>query len=114
MEIRLRPGGCAEKLAAVFSFGLSVLVLRSYRRQLPARLTDDSMLLRDGREIPWNRFTRIQATDVYYRRVFIGTRYQLWYQGGKNEFATNKIEDSQAVVAFVIAHLPPGVVNPPK
>jgi hypothetical protein len=34
------------------------------------------------------------------------------YQGGKLEFASNKIEDSKTVVDYVLNHLPADVVNP--
>ena len=112
MDVELTPGGCTETMAGVLSFGLVTMYLRSYRKQLPATLTEDRMVLRNGVQIPWKQFTRLKVTDVYYRRSLVGSRYELWHSGGKMEFGTNKIMNSDAVVQFVLRHLPPQVVKP--
>ena len=41
-------------------------------KQLPATLTEDRMVLRNGVQIPWRQFTRLKVTDVYYRRSLVG------------------------------------------
>jgi hypothetical protein len=111
MEVQFRPLGCLDYLGCVLSLGFLPLFLWFYRRQLPARLTEEAMVLRSGKEIPWSQFTRAKATKFYYGNAFIGTRYELWHPTGKVEIGTDKVQNAQAVEQFVLSHLPRSAVD---
>jgi hypothetical protein len=111
MEIRFRNLRCLDYIAGVLSLGCLPLFFWFYRRQLPARLTEEGMVLRSGRQIPWSAFTKLKATEVHYGDALVGTRYELWHSSGKVEIGTDKIQNAQAIVDYVMAHLPPPVVG---
>jgi len=106
MNVQLKPPGCVERLGAVLSFGLLPLVRRSVMRQYPATLTDDTMILRNGTRIAWSAFTRFRHTDAYVQGVYVNTTYELWHAAGRLHFSTRQIVDADAVVRFVLGHLP--------
>ncbi len=108
LSVHLRPSGCVDMAVAVGSFGMVPVYLYFYRRKMPGRLTEEAMILRDGTVVPWGRFKRTKRTDIYYgpREVFTGSRYQLWYEGGKVQFGTPMLANADPVVAFIFSHLP--------
>lgn len=114
MDVELKPRGCVDSLGTVLSLGLLPILQRSKERQLPLRLDEETMTLRDGRQIRWSDFTRLRATDLYYNRRPIGTLYELWHPGGRIYFDTHRLLNADAVVQFVLSHLPPEVVKPKK
>jgi hypothetical protein len=111
MEVRFRPLRCLDCLASVLSLGFLPLFFWFYRRQMPAKLTEEGMILGSGRAIPWGDFTRVKITDHYFRDAFVGTRYLLWHRHGRVEIGTDKVQNSQAVMQHIMNHLPPTVVG---
>lgn len=107
MEVRLKPPGCLHLIATVLSFGLASVIVRSQLRQYPASLSAEGMILRNGMRIPWSAFTRYRATEHYVQGMYLNTDYVLWHGGGRIAFAARQIEDPDAVVRFILAHLPP-------
>ena len=107
MEVQLRPPGCLHRLGTALSFGLLPVLLRSQQTQYPASLSEDSMILRSGVRIPWSAFKRYRATELYVRGIHMNTQYELWHSSGRVYFAARQIEDPDAVVRFILAHLPP-------
>jgi hypothetical protein len=114
MEVRHKKGGCAEQMGCVFSLGLLPLMLAQQRKQMPISLTEAEMVLKNGTRIPWGNFTRMTATDVYLNRAFVRTQYALNHTNGKVMFGSDKIENSQEVIQFMLNHLPRNIVNPAK
>jgi hypothetical protein len=98
--------GCGWMMAAVFSLGITPLMLRRLDRQLPAQLTDDEMVLRNGRRIPWSQFTDAKGTQVYFEESYIGTRWILRHTGGRVEIPTDKIHDPEEVMKFILSRIP--------
>jgi hypothetical protein len=109
VEIRFRQLSCVDYVASGLSCGCLPALLLFYWWRLPARLTEEGVVLRSGRLVPWGNFRRAQATDFYYHGVFRGTRYQLWHTAGRVEIDTDRIRDPEAVVRFLRDHLPPTV-----
>lgn len=114
MEVKHKKGGCTEQLGCVFSLGLLPLMLAMQRNQMPVTFSDTEMILKNGTRIPWANFTRMTATDVYLNRSFVRTQYVLNHANGKVAFGSDKIENAQEVVQFMLGHLPRNVVNPAK
>jgi hypothetical protein len=111
MEVRLKPLGCVGQLGAVLSLGLLPIVQRRQFRQFPGQLTDDAMVLRNGARIPWNSLTGFKATDLYVQGIQMNTQYELWHKGGRVHFTARQIQDIEAVVTFILRHLPPGAAE---
>src|SRR5690606_25532202 len=103
--------GCVWVAGAVFSLGLLSLLNRRADRQAPVRLTEDEMVLRNGRRIPWSTFNRVTATDVYLgsglSKRYVRTVYALKYPEGTIRLATDYLRDADRVVDFVLSHVPP-------
>lgn len=112
MEIEpVHNRGCLWLFTAVASLGLAPLIAGRYYRQMPQRLSDDGMTLRNGRQIPWSAFTRVAATDIYLgsglNKRYMKTRYVLTYAGGKVDLQTDTIRDADRVMAYVLERVPP-------
>ncbi len=114
MDVQLAPPGCLHRMATVLSLGLLPVLLRSQHRQYPATLSDDAVILRNGAKIPWIAFTRFKATDVHVQGMHMNTLYEMWYPGGRVHFAARQIQDADAVVTFILAHLPQGAREAPR
>lgn len=103
--------GCVWVAGAVLSLGLLPLLNRRADRQAPVRLTEDEMVLRNGRRIPWSTFNRVTATDVYLgsglSKRYVRTVYALKYPEGTIRLATDSLRDADRVVDFVLSHVPP-------
>jgi hypothetical protein len=113
--ITVRPverKGCLWTAGGVLSLGLMPLLLRAHERQLPATLTDEEMVLRNGKRIPWSQFTGATGTKVYLEKTYVGTRWILKHPGGKVVIQTNQIHDPDQVMEFIMSHLPPQALNP--
>jgi hypothetical protein len=109
MEVTLRPLGCVGVLGAVLSFGLLPMVRRRHERQYPGLLLEDAMVLRDGTRIPWRDITRLWKSETYSNQRWLFTQYVLTHTRGKVKFPSHRLQDSRAVVTFIVAHLPGGV-----
>jgi hypothetical protein len=72
------------------------------------------MILRNGTRVPWDRFKRSKRTDIFYgqNRVFTGSRYELWFEGGKTQFGTPMLTNADEVVTFILRHLPEAARGP--
>jgi hypothetical protein len=107
LEVQVRERkGCVWLMGSVFSLGLMPLMLRRLERQLPARFSDDEMVLRNGTRIPWSQFTGGSGTRVMMNDTYIGTRWILKHAGGKVEIQTDKIENPDEVMRFILARIP--------
>ncbi len=111
MDVRLKSLGCMGQIGAVLSLGLLPLLLRSQQTQYPATLSADSMILRNGTKIPWHAFTRFKATDVHVNGVYMNTLYELWHTDGRVHFSSHQVQDADAVVKFIVTHLPPAATQ---
>jgi hypothetical protein len=98
--------GCVWMMTAVFSLGFAPYMLRRHDRQLPWQLTDDEMVLRNGTRIPWSQFTGASGTRVLFGDTYIGTRWVLRHAGGKVEVQTDKLQNPDAVMQFILARIP--------
>ncbi len=112
MEIELiHNRGCLWVATAVLSLGLAPMITGRYYRQVPVRLSDEGMTLRNGRRIPWSAFTRVSATDIYLgsglSKRYMKTRYVLRHTGGKVDLQTDTIRDADRVIAYILERVPP-------
>lgn len=113
MEVRTQERkGCVWMMASVFSLGLAPLLMRRLEAQLPHQLTDDAMVLRNGTRIPWSQFTGAQGTRVLLNETYIGTRWILKHSGGKVEIQTDKIQNADQVMQFILSRIPAPAQNP--
>ena len=113
LEVRTRDRkGCLWLTGNVLSLGVLPLVMRANERQLPAQLTDTEMVLRNGKRIPWGDFTRAESLKVYLGSAYVGTRWVLKHRGGKVMLGTERLEDSDRVMEFILRHLPPQALQP--
>ena len=111
MNVQLKSLGCIGRIGTVLSLGLLPLLLRSQQAQYPATLSADAMILRNGTKIPWHAFTRFKTTDVYVTGVYMNTLYELWHTGGRVHFSSHQVQDADAVVKFIVTHLPPAAMQ---
>lgn len=111
MDIQFRPLRGLDYVASVLSWGLWPFMIWRYKRQLPIRLTEEAMIFRDGREVPWSDFKRLKVTHQYYGQTYVGTRVELWHSTGKVEIDTDKVRHADAVVQFLSSHLPRVVIE---
>ncbi len=113
MEVKLKPFGCAERLGCIFSLGLLPIMIWMQRKIAPALVNEQEMVLRNGKHILWTSFTRVKATNVYYKQTQVRTHYDLIYNDGKVAFDSDKIVNAQDVIPFILSHLPRAAF-PPK
>jgi hypothetical protein len=112
MDVRLKSLGCMGQIGTVLSLGLLPLLLRSQQAQYPATLSADAMMLRNGTTIPWRAFTRFKPTDVYVNGIYMNTLYELWHTDGRRvHFSSHQVQDADAVVKFIVSHLPPAATQ---
>jgi hypothetical protein len=117
MEVKFRKWGCLDSVGCVLSLGLLPLFLWLNRRGTPVRLTEEEMILSNGQRIPWNSFTSVKATQMYFKGTrsskgsYTGTRFNMKHSGGKVNFATSRVENEREVVQFILSHVPRQVVN---
>jgi hypothetical protein len=108
IEVRLIENkGCVWVMGAVFSLGLLPLLAGRAARTTPERLTEEEMILRNGTRIPWGQFTGAKATEVFLNRRYIRTRYVFTYTGGTVALENDRVHDSERVIGYILAHLPP-------
>ena len=113
LEVRTQERkGCVWTMASVFSLGLAPFFIRRVEQQLPAQLTDDAMVLRNGTRIPWGQFTGTKGTRILLNDTYIGTRWILTHSGGKVQIQTNTIYDADQVMEFIFNHLPAQALPP--
>jgi hypothetical protein len=110
VEVQIRTdGGCIYVVGSVFSLGLLPFLKGRHRRQLPARMDDAGITLRDGRHVAWGAITQVRGTDQYLQRRYIRTVYVITHAGGKLTLATDELSGFAEVLGFIGSHLPPGV-----
>ena len=108
MDIRLAQNrGCVWVAGSVFSLGLLPLLMRRNARRLPAQLTEEAMVLRNGERIPWGQVTRVATNHVYLNTRYIRTEYVLTHTRGRVVLANDAIQDADHVMAFILGHVPP-------
>ena len=109
MEVVLKPLGCVGCLGTVLSLGLMPLARRRVESGFPHWLTEAGMRLRNGDEIPWQRIERVWRSDTYVIDRYVFTQYVIWHSQGRVTFPTHRIRNADVAIAYLIAHLPPGV-----
>ena len=117
MEVQFKRFGCLDGIGCVFSLGLLPLMLWLAKRQTPVTLTDQEMILNNGKSIPWDQFTSMKATQMYYKArmgskgAYMGTRFTLKHTNGTLKFGTGRMTNEPAVVQFIMSHLPENIVK---
>lgn len=117
MEVKYRRFGCLDGIGCVFSLGLLPLLLWFSMRQSPTQLTEQEMILSNGKRIPWDQFTSAKATDMYFKGsasskgAYMGTRFNLKHAGGTIKFSTNRMDNGREVVQYIYNHVPPHLLN---
>ncbi len=117
MEIEpVHNRGCLWLFTAVASLGLAPLIAGRYYRQMPHRLSDEGITLRNGTRIPWSTVTRVAATDIYLgsglSKRYMKTRYVITHAGGNVDLQTDTIRRPDEVVAYILERVPPQARTP--
>jgi hypothetical protein len=106
-----------DMAGCVLSLGLLPVIIFFSARSTPKSLTNDAMILSNGKSIRWNEFTSARITNVNFKGsssskgTYLGTRYELKYPNGSVKFGTQRLENGVEVVNFINQHLPPQIVK---
>lgn len=113
LEVRtVEKKGCLMTTASVLSLGVLPLLMRMHYNQLPATLTEDGMVLRNGRHIRWSDFTRVKGTRIFVNQTYIGTAWVLKHAGGKVQIRTDNLANADEVMQFILSHVPQQAISP--
>jgi hypothetical protein len=117
MDVQLRGFACLDVAGCFLSLGLLPIILFLQINSLPKRLTDEALITRSGKSIPWNQFTKATITHHYVKGSasskgsYTGTRFNLTYPGGKLNFYTMRVANNNEVVQFITSHLPANIIT---
>jgi hypothetical protein len=109
VEVVLKPLGCVGCLGTMLSLGLMPLFRRHIESKFPRMLSETGMQLRSGADIPWSGIKRVWKSDTYAMDRYVFTQYVIWHAAGRVTFPTHRLQGADAVIAYIIAHLPLGV-----
>ena len=117
IEVKHKRFGCLDAAGCVLSLGLLPVILFFSARSTPKTLTNETMILSNGKSIRWNEFTNAKITHVNFKGSasskgsYMGTRFDLKYPQGSIKFNTQRLENGVEVVNFITQHLPQQIVK---
>src|SRR5688500_3051486 len=110
MEVKIRGMGCVDTAGCFVSLGLIPIMIFMQINSLPRELTDEALITRNGKPIPWSAFTKAKITHQLVKATqrskgtYQGTHFELSHPGGKLKFYTFRVANNEEVVSFITNH----------